>query len=276
MADNAWFHGLYVCPDIDIITYTLAGIADEERGWGIAGDTFRALDQLKRLGSPGTWFNIGDLDLATHVFRTSLLKEGLTLTEVTARVARGLGVRDCKILPASDQHVETRIDTKEGGEMHLQEFWVKEGGLPTPTAVRYQGARQARPTPEVLKSLAVAGRVVIAPGNPVTSIMPSLSVGGFRRALEESRARKVAISPMVGTRAFSGPAARLMQSQGIEPTSVGVARLYKGAIDAIIVDESDRQMAPSIERLGLSCQVAPTLMRSPADATRLARMALEI
>jgi LPPG:FO 2-phospho-L-lactate transferase len=275
VADNAWFHGLYVCPDIDTVTYTLAGIADSERGWGIQGDEFRALGQLKALGSPGTWFNIGDIDMATDVFRTALMRQGKSLTEVTETVAQRLGVRGCRILPATDQHVETRITTAEKGEMHLQEFWVKERGRLTPEAVRYVGARQARPTAEVAKSMASADRIIVSPANPITSIMPTLSIGGFRELLGKSKARKVAVSPMLGEGPFSGPAAQLMAAKKLRPTSEGVARLYRGVVDAIIVDESDRSQARAIERLGVSCHFTSTLMRTGEDELRLAKVAME-
>jgi len=270
VGDNAWFHGLYVCPDIDTVTYTLAGIADSRRGWGIQGDEFKTLAQLKRLGAEGTWFNIGDQDMATDLLRTALMREGKTLTEATSAIARGLGVRWWTVLPATDQHVETRIITAEKGEMHLQEFWVKERGRPTPMGVRYSGARRARVTEEVAKSLSHAERVIIAPANPITSVMPILSISGFREALRGSRARKVAVSPMLGESSFSGPAARLMVARGLKPTSEGVARLYRG-----VIDESDREQASAIEKAGVSCHLTSTLMRSREDEVRLAKVAME-
>jgi LPPG:FO 2-phospho-L-lactate transferase len=275
VGDNAWFHGLYVCPDIDIVTYTLAGVADGKRGWGVQGDEFNALGQLKKLGSEGTWFNIGDIDMATHVFRTALMKEGKSLTEVTSTVARRLGVRGANILPATDEHMETHIITDEKGEMHLQEFWVKERGRLTAKDVRYVGAERARPTPEAARSVLSAQRIIISPANPVTSVMPILSIGGFRGLMRKSRARKVAISPMVGERAFSGPAAELMAARGLKPSSEGVARLYKGVIDALIIDETDRAQARAIEMAGVSCIRTSTLMKSRDDEVRLAKVAME-
>ncbi len=275
VGDNDWFHGLYVCPDVDTVTYTLAGVADSRRGWGIQGDTFKALGRLKRLGAEDTWFNIGDADFATHLLRTRMMKQGRSLTEVTSRIASRLGVRRCRILPATDEHVETRIATLEMGEMHLQEFWVREKGRPTPKEVRYVGARRARATTQVVKSLASAERIVLSPANPITSIMPILSIGGFREALRGSSARKVAVSPMIGEGAFSGPDPRLMAAKGVRPTSEGVATLYKGLIDAMILDESDTAQAGAIERLGVSCHFTSTLMRSRRDEARLAKVAME-
>lgn len=275
VGDNAWFHGLYVCPDVDTVTYTLAGIADTRRGWGIQGDEFRGLAQLKRLGAEGTWFNIGDKDMATHLLRTAMMGEGRSLTEATSAIAGGLGVRRWKILPATDQHVETRIITAEMGEMHLQEFWVKEKGRLTPTGVRYVGLRRARVTDEVARSIASAERIVFAPANPITSISPILSMSGFREMLHKAKARKLAVSPMIGEGSFSGPAARLMVARGLKPTSEGVARLYKGLVDALIVDESDRAQADAIEKMGVSCRFTSTLMRTRGDEERLAKVAME-
>ena len=184
-------------------------------------------------------------------------------------------MRKWKILPATDQRVETRIITAEMGEMHLQEFWVKERGRPTPTGVRYVGARRARATEQVARSIASAERIVFAPANPITSIMPTLSIGGFREMLRRAEARKVAVSPMLGEGSFSGPAARLMVARGLKPTSEGVARLYKGLVDAIIIDESDRAQADAIEKMGVSCRFTSTLMRTGGDEERLAKVAME-
>jgi LPPG:FO 2-phospho-L-lactate transferase len=275
VGDNSWFHGLYVCPDIDTVTYTLAGIADSRRGWGIEGDKFTVLDQLKRLGAKGTWFNIGDLDLATDIVRTALMREGQSLTAVTSTIAERLGVEGCHVVPATDQHIETRVTTADGGEMHLQEFWVRARGLPTPRRVRYKGARSARPSQAASSSMASARRIIFCPANPITSILPTLSIPGFRSALRASSARRVAVSPMVGEGAFSGPAAGLMAAKGLRPNSEGVARLYKGLIDVLVLDETDRPKAKAIEGAGVSCLFTSTLMSSREDEVRLAKVAME-
>ena len=204
-----------------------------------------------------------------------MMGEGRSLTEATSAIAHGLGVRRWEILPATDQHVETRIVTAEMGEMHLQEFWVREKGRLTPTGVRYVGRLRARATDEVARSIASAERIVFAPANPITSILPILSIGGFREMLRKAKARKVAVSPMLGEGSFSGPAARLMAARGLKPTSEGVARLYKGLIDAIIVDETDRAQAGAIEKMGMSCLFTSTLMRTSGDEERLAKVAME-
>lgn len=275
VGDNSWFHGLYVCPDIDTVTYTLAGIADSARGWGIEGDEFTVLDQLKRLGARDTWFNIGDLDLATDIFRTALMREGKSLTEVTSTIAERLGVEGCRIIPATDQHVETRVRTADGDEMHLQEFWVRARGRPRPKGVRYVGARTARPSAEAARSIFSAERIVVCPANPITSILPTLSIPGFRKALRQSRARRVAVSPMLGDGAFSGPAAGLMAARGLKPNSESVARLYRGLIDVLVLDESDRSQAKAIEKAGVSCLFTSTLMSSREEEVRLAKVAME-
>ena len=275
VGDNHWFHGLYVCPDIDTVCYTLAGIVDARRGWGIDGDRFDALDMLTTLGSKDTWFKIGDRDMATHVYRTAMLKEGKTLTEVTSAVARCLGLKRWVVLPATDEPVETRIVTAERGEMHLQEFWVRERGRLTPTAVRHSGARRAHPTPEVAATLAAADRIILCPANPITSISPILSLLGFRALLRKSKARKVVVSPMVGDAAFSGPAAKLLVAEGLRPTSEGVANLYRGIADVIIVDEADRDQEEAIAETGASCAFTSTLMRTREDEVRMARFAME-
>lgn len=275
VGDNAWFHGLYVCPDVDTATYSMAGMSEPAHGWGIAGDTFGALQALERLGADGTWFRIGDADLATCLYRTAMLRGGRTLTEATAAISRALGVKGCAILPASDRHVETRITTVEKGELHLQEFWVREKGLLTPRRVRYAGAARSRATPEVRRALASADRIILAPGNPMTSILPILATPGIRGALAKSGATRVAVSPMVGNASFSGPAARLMAASGLSPSSAGVALAYKGVIDVLILDESDRPRQKEVEKAGASCLFSSTLMKSREDETRVARLAME-
>jgi len=271
--DNIWMHGLYVCPDIDIAMYTLAGIEDEEKGWGVAGDTFHLLEDLGRLGAE-TWFRLGDRDFATHVLRTHLLLGGRRLTEITSLLAKRLGVRQT-ILPPSDRHIETHIITEEG-EMHLQEFWVKRKAEGRVRGVRYVGVDTAKATREAETALRNADRILFCPGNPVTSLKPIISTDGLGTMLANSRARRVALSPMVGGGAFSGPAAMLMRALGHEPTSAGVAELYSGLIDEIIVDKADASMRPSIERLGVGCTLADIKMDSPNDERRLARLLLEV
>ncbi|TLX98850.1 MAG: 2-phospho-L-lactate transferase, partial [Thaumarchaeota archaeon] len=197
--DNIWMHGLYVCPDIDIAMYTLAGIEDEKKGWGIAGDTFQLLEDLGRLGA-ATWFKLGDRDFATHVLRTHMLQGGRRLTEITSMLAKRLGVKQT-ILPPSDQHIETHIITEEG-EMHLQEFWVKRKAEGRVRGVRYVGVDSAKVSTEVETALRNAERILFCPGNPITSLEPIISTDGLGTMLAGSRARRIAVSPMVGGGAF--------------------------------------------------------------------------
>ncbi len=272
IGDNIWMHGLYICPDVDIAMYTLAGIEDRERGWGIAGDTFDVLGELDRLGAE-TWFKLGDRDLATHVLRTRLLLGGRRLTEITASLAKGLGVKQ-SILPPSDEHVETHVQTDEG-ELHLQEFWVKRRARPKIRGVRYVGANSAAVTNEVRGAIKNADRILYCPGNPVTSLLPILSIDGLRTLLARSPAKKVALSPMVGRGAFSGPAPILMSALGLEPNSVGVARLYSGILDRIVIHEEDARMASLIEGAGLRCTLADTIMDNTHDERRLAKLLIE-
>jgi len=268
IGDNFWMYGLYICPDIDIAMYTLAGIEGRKRGWGIEGDTFEVLEDLRRLGAEG-WFKLGDRDLATHLLRTQLLLGGKRLTEITASLSKNLEVKQT-ILPPSDEHIETRIQTNEG-EMHLQEFWVKRRARPKILGVRYVGAESAKATPEVRDAVQKADRILLCPGNPVTSLLPIISIGGMRNLLEKSSARKIALSPMIGGGAFSGPAPLFMKALGYEPNSLGVAKLYSGIVDEILIDVADRGMASSVERAGLICTLSETTMRSTRDERRLAK-----
>lgn len=266
--DNFWVHGLYVCPDIDIATYTLAGIADRARGWGIEHDTFKTLAQIAALGKP-TWFRLGDRDLATHIVRTEMLRRGIPLTEVSQRLCRLLGVEQA-ILPATDDYLETHVLTPEG-EMHLQEFWVERGARLAVRGVKYQGARSARPTAAVMRALEEADMVVFCPGNPVTSIGPMLALKGMKRKLSGLGAPVVAVSPMIGESPFSGPAGIFLRAVGARPDSIGVATLYSGLLDDLFIHSSDTLMKGRIERLGMKAHPTETAMKDKAAEVRLAR-----
>ena len=270
VGDNAWVYGVYVCPDVDIACYTLAGISDSAQGWGIQGDTFQVLGLMARAGVE-TWFTLGDRDLATCLARTQMLRDGRTLTEATEALADKLGV-GCAVLPACDEPVQTIISTPRG-ELNLQEFWVKEKGRPRVLGVRYDGAGRAHPTAKVRDAIREADRVVVCPANPVTSIGPELAVPGFVRLLRSAR-RVVALSPMVGNRPFSGPAGKLMRATGVPPSSLGVARLYSKFADALVIASEDRGMAGEIRALGLDCVPSDILMKGPSDEARVAREVL--
>jgi len=269
--DDCVFHGLHISPDIDTITYTLAGLSDTERGWGIRGDTFVALEQLRRLGNDA-WFNLGDKDLATHITRTRMLNEGRKLSEITEQIRRALGV-SAKILPMSDERVETRVETAQR-EISFQEFFVKERWAPDVLAVRFAGAERSRPAPGVLDAISHAEAIIICPSNPITSIGPILAVPGIRAALEKTGAPVMGVSPIINTAAVSGPAHKLMIACGWEASALGVAKCYGGFLDRLLIAAEDRSIAPEIENLGIGSVCADIRMSSLADKKRLAREVL--
>ncbi len=266
--DLTWW-GLHVSPDLDSITYALAGLLSRERGWGVEGDTFLCLERMRTLGSP-SWFQLGDRDLATHLCRTELLKTH-TLSEATAEIAKKLGVH-ARILPMSNDPVETRVLTSMG-ELTFQEYFVRERYRVPVSGVRFDGAQQARLAPDVLPAIRDADAVLIAPSNPVTSIGPILSVPGIRQALRETAAPIAAVSPIVGGAAVSGPAGELMKTQGLTVSFAGIAQAYQDFLDVLIADETDRADASAV-RSGARVQFADTIMRSDESKAELARTAL--
>jgi len=267
VGDNIWMHGLYVCPDVDIAMYTLAGVADRDRGWGLKGDTRTTMRQLTRLGKPD-WFILGDMDIATHIVRTELLREGFSLTEVTRVLCNKFGVNQV-LLPATDADVETYLRTSSGS-MHLQEFWVKNRGAVEVEGVEYRGASRARPTSEVLEAIGAADRIVICPANPVTSVGPMLALRGFERAIHDSPARVVALSPMKGSGPYSGPAGKLLRTVGVRTDSAGVAVRYSRFLDAIIIDLADAVLSGTITKAGIKCILSDTSLGSSSAEKRLA------
>lgn len=269
--DDQEFHGLYVSPDPDIITYTLAGEVDDERGWGLRGDTFRWLESMRRFGRE-TWFNIGDRDLATHLHRTRLLREGWTLSEVTADIARAFGLR-ITLIPMSDDRVRTVIET-DAGDLPFQQYLVKRHAADFVRAVRYDGAAHARPAPGVLDAIAGAEAVLIAPSNPIASIGPIVAIPGIRDAITASPAPKVAVSPIIDGRSLQPPAGEMLAGLGYPVDVEGVAVLYSGLVDALVIDESDAPRAGAVERHGLRTVVAPTLMRDDASRRALGEAVL--
>jgi LPPG:FO 2-phospho-L-lactate transferase len=267
-ADDDWFHGLYVCPDLDSVTYTLAGAQNPDTGWGLAGETFATIDALARYGEE-TWFRLGDRDLATHLFRTRLLREGATLSEATTRVTDAWGLAS-RLLPMTDDRVTTRIATP-GGELAMQEWFVRERCEPQVVGVRFEGADSARPAPGVLDAISDAETVLVCPSNPVISIGPILAVPGVRDALTARRDRVVGVSPIIAGRPVKGPADRLMGPMGIDVSCVGVAREYRGFCSALVIDTGDAAHVGEIEALGVRAAVADTLMTDARVAAALAR-----
>jgi len=271
-ADDDWFHGLYVSPDPDIVTYALAGEVDEERGWGMRGDTFRWLESLRRFGED-TWFRIGDRDLATHLHRTRLLREGQPLSTIVADVARAFGVA-VRLLPMSDDPVRTLVET-DAGVLRFQEFLVRRHAQDAVRAVRFHGADVARPAPGVLDALRSAEAILIAPSNPVGSIGPILAVPGVREAVARATAPRLAVSPIVGGRSLQPPAGEMMAGLGYPVDVTGVAEIYAGLIDTLIVDEADADRAAAVQATGMRAIVRPTIMRDDAARRALAAAVLE-
>jgi len=272
--DDAEFDGLLVCPDHDTVLYTLAGLADRERGWGLAGETWAAAAMLERLGEPA-WFRLGDRDLALHVHRTRRLREGVRLTEVNRGIQRALGVAT-PILPMADEPVRTRVRTPDGW-LAFQDYFVRLHQVPDVLEVAFAGIEEARPTPEVAAAFAGAEAIVLCPSNPFVSIGPILAVPGMRALLDEARARGArvaAVSPLVGGRALKGPADRMARSLGAESSATGIARLYAGLIDALLVDGVDTVEAPAIAALGIEPIVGPTVMTDDASRAALAAAAV--
>ena len=270
--DDAEIHGLEISPDLDTVVYTLAGLADPVRGWGLEGDTFRCLQALGRLGAE-TWFQLGDRDLATHLYRTERLRQGATLTEVTGEIAGARGVR-ARVVPMSDQPVRTRLETRRGS-LDFQTYFVRRRARDAVLGVRLAGVEEARPAPGVLEAVAEARAVVVCPSNPILSIGPILAVPGIREALRNTRAPVAAISPIVGGRALKGPAARMMRSMGLRPSALQVAELYRDFLDVFVLDRLDESLAPRIEALGMRAVVTNTIMTGLAEKKALARVVVQ-
>ena len=272
-ADDFVLHGLRISPDLDTITYTLAGLGDTERGWGIKDDTFVVLEWLEKYGGE-SWFKLGDRDLATHITRSALLREGLSLSHTTERIRKALGVK-AAILPMSDDVIETRILTPQR-DISFQEFFVRDHWALEVDRVYFAGVERSRPAPGVIDAIRSAAAVVICPSNPVTSISPILAVPGVRTALREARGPVLAVSPVVGGAAVSGPAGKLMAAAGLEVSAFGVAKAYAEFLDTILVAPEDRELGPRIQELGVKAVVASILMRSLAEKRRLARELLAL
>ena len=271
--DDEIFHGLHVSPDLDTMMYTLAGLSNPETGWGLQGDTFEALSMLRRYGIE-TWFNIGDQDFATHVRRTQLLGQGLTLSEVTSQLCKALGVRHT-LAPMSDQPVRTVLETCEG-RLSMQEYFVQRRAQPDVSAVNYLGADRAEPSSTLDGALSQAGMLVICPSNPALSVQPIVQVAGMLQRLQSFAGLRVAVSPIVGNDAVRGPAGRIMAGMGQEVSVVGVARAYRDFCDVLVIDQQDEALAPAVAGAGLRPVVTNTIMESQQDRIDLARTVLAL
>ena len=272
--DDTELHGLHISPDLDTITYTLSGVANPITGWGITGDTFRAMEALERFGAV-TWFRLGDADLATHLYRTGRIRDGATLSEVTAEISRAFRLA-ISLLPMSDDPVRTRLRLEDGREVAFQEYFVKMRHSVVVEHVRFAGAELAEPAPGVLAALESAEIVVVAPSNPVVSIGPILAVPGVASVLQARRDSVVAVSPIVAGAALKGPADRLLVELRGEASAAGVARFLRAWVGTLVIDDTDGGLADEVRAAGLNCVVAPTVMRTPERAAALARVVLGV
>jgi LPPG:FO 2-phospho-L-lactate transferase len=269
--DDIVLHGLAISPDLDIVTYSLASMVNPETGWGFRDETFRAHDQLAAYGRPA-WFHLGDRDLATHIHRTAMLREGATLSEVAESVRLALGVQS-KILPMSDQPVPTMIDTEQG-RLNFQEYMVQKRAESVVLEINFAGIERAMPAPGVIESLERAAAIVICPSNPLISIGPILAVPGIREALRKRREDVVAVCPIVGGKSLKGPSDRMLAQLGFDVSASGVARMYQDICATFLIDSVDGGERPAVEALGMRAVVCSTVMHTLEDKERLAGEAL--
>jgi LPPG:FO 2-phospho-L-lactate transferase len=269
--DDIVLHGLNISPDLDIVTYTLAGVIDPAKGWGFRGETFHALARLAIFGRVN-WFNLGDRDLATHIHRTAMLAEGKTLTDAAESIRTSLGVKS-RILPMCDQPVPTIIDSNEGA-LHFQEYLVKRRAEPVVRGIRFDGVEAARPAPGVLEAIRDADRIIICPSNPLISIGPILAVPGIGEGLRARPKDVVAVCPIVGGRSLKGPSDKMLAQLGHESSAYGVAKLYADFAGTFVIDPADQSYASAIETLDMKVVVVPTVMNTRADKRKLARALL--
>ena len=272
VGDDLVLHGLHISPDLDTVTYTLAGAINPETGWGLAGETWQAMTTLEQYGGEA-WFRLGDRDLGTHLYRTQRLQSGATLTQVTGDIARAWGL-ELRLLPVSDDPVRTMVTIAGEGEVGFQEYFVgRQHSVPV-TAVRFEGAETAAPGRDVLEAIEKADVIVIAPSNPIVSIGPVLAVPGVRDAVIARRDRTVAVSPIIAGAALKGPADRMLRELGHEPSVVGVARLYAELASVLVIDDADVRSSADVAAEGVECVVVPTVMSSPGVAAALARVTI--
>lgn len=271
--DDAVMHGLHISPDIDTVVYTLAGMNDDERGWGLAAETWNAMDALRHLGGE-TWFSLGDKDIATHLYRTGRLSNGASLSQVTAEICESLGIR-ARLLPMSDDPVRTRLKLAGGPEVSFQDYFVRLQHQVAVESVRFDGADHARPAPGVIEAIERAEVLVVCPSNPFISIGPILSVPQVAEALARRREDAVAVSPIVAGAALKGPADRLLSELGHSPSVVAVAKIYAPIVSTLVIDEADVSLARDVEAEGIRCVVTPAVMHSAAHAAELASVTIE-
>lgn len=272
-ADDCYFYGLYVSPDVDSVLYSLSGLLNEEKWWGLKGDTFNCLDMLKRYGYD-TWFQLGDRDLALHIHRTRLLNEGLTLSEVIKDISLHLNTT-AHILPMTDHKVTTMVFTDKG-KLNFQEFWVREHANVEVFSVEFEGIKTAEPIQDVIDSIMESDAIVIGPSNPVTSIGPILEVKGIKTALEKTQGLKIAISPIIGEQSLSGPAGQLMRTQNHRVSPYAIAKIYSSFLDVLFIHSTDTGFVPQIEELGITAFSTNIIMESLDDKINLAQEILRL
>jgi LPPG:FO 2-phospho-L-lactate transferase len=273
VGDDTEIAGLHVSPDLDTVLYTLTGESDEEQGWGVRGDSSRALERARSLGHDA-WFWLGDLDIGLHLTRTAAIDAGLPLSAVTTQLAAALGLED-HLVPVTDDRVRTIIETPDG-DLDFQTYYVRRGHRDEVVGIRFDGAAAAAPAPGVVDAISQAAAIIVAPSNPLISIGPILAVPGIREALRARSGPCVAVSPIVGGQALRGPAAAMMRSLGLEPSPAGVAALYDGLIDAIVIDDVDHALAIEVEQRGVAVRITDTVMRDAAARRHLATVTLEV
>jgi LPPG:FO 2-phospho-L-lactate transferase len=271
--DDIVLHGLSISPDLDIVTYTLAGLVNPDTGWGFRDETFRTLDQLAVFGRPN-WFHLGDRDLATHIHRTAMLREGKRLSEVADSIRQGLGVPS-RILPMSDHPVPTMTETDEG-RLHFQEYLIQRRAEPAVCGISFDGVERARPAPGVLEALERVSAIVICPSNPLISIGPILAVPGVREALRKRRAHVLAVCPIVGGKSLKGPSDRMLAQLQHDVSALGVARMYQDICGIFVIDPIDSAQSSAVESLGMEVVIHPTVMRTVEDKELLARKILQL
>ncbi|MEE3327349.1 MAG: 2-phospho-L-lactate transferase [Myxococcota bacterium] len=272
--DDREFYGVHVAPDLDIVTYSLAGLVNEKLGYGLSGDTFQLIDNLEKLGHE-TWFRLGDRDFAHCLHRTLQLRDGQTLAEISRSLSQALGVVT-RILPMSEAACPTLVDLADGTTLHFEEYMIREGAPDSVKAIDLRAATRAQPGPGVLEAIAEASAILFCPSNPVVSIGPILAVPGVREAILESKAPRIAISPIVGGAPIKGPASQLLRGIGVEVSALGVARHYRELIDGYVLDERDAELEKEIAELGLATRVTDSIMVDPEAAGRLAAVTLEL
>ena len=272
-ADDDMFHGLHVSPDVDTVIYALAGLTNKTTGWGVDGDSFRTLSALKRLGDE-TWFQLGDLDLATHIKRTSMLRAGKSLSEATQHLAKNLGILH-DVIPMSDDSVKTKAITKSE-ELDFQDYFVRRKCEPAIQEIKFEGISTAKPSQQFIDAISQAETIIICPSNPIVSIAPIIELPGIKELISNFKGKRIAVSPIIGKQALKGPAAKMMMELNEDVSSIGVAKRYIGICDWFVIDKADTEEANEIEKLGMNVHITSTIMNSDEEKIDLANKILSL